>query len=650
MRCYLLTILVESTSWLKWIFCNFTLLSCSIPVQGQTNPKALKLVEEGKKQLEKQKPEQAIKSFESAISLDPSYREAYLELYQIHLNQNNISKAAQTLEQAAKSVSSGKPSILFSLAQLEMSHGIYAEAAKHYSDYLALNSKDSLTRKKAELMLIKANYAIEHIKDSLPVEFKSLNHLINTKVPEYLPSLDAAASTLVFTRRTNSQEDLYISHLIKGDWSTPEAWPRNSANNEGAHVISADGKTIVFTGCGWEDSYGGCDLYISELKLGRWTTPRNIGPAINSRAWESQPSLSANGRSLYFVSDRPGGVGGYDIWKSIKLRNGWSRPTNLGPHVNTGWDEFSPFLHADDISLYFRSDGRPGYGLQDLYLSKKTLNGDWNEAINLGYPLNNYADQGALVVTLDGTTAYFTKQEISASNQLIQSDIVRFNLPALIRANPCIYIEGKVEEKHTNQVLANVPITIAGGINLNRKDTVYSDSEGNFLLVVPAEQTYQVHVQWNGYNLYSDRIFADHHLQELDTLRHIIKLEKLESSDTIPTQPIILRNVLFALNSANLLTESYHELDALADLLKTQPELKVSIHGHTDSTGNAEVNLNLSRQRAQSVYQYLITKGIVEQRLSYQGFGAGRPIKENSSEEGRQQNRRVEFVLSKKSK
>ncbi|MDZ4710453.1 MAG: tetratricopeptide repeat protein, partial [Saprospiraceae bacterium] len=409
---------------------------------GQTNPKAVKLFKDGQDLMNKKKTYQAVKSFESAIALDPGYRDAYLELYQFYFNQGNMIKAMETLQRATHAVTIGKPSILFSLGQLELNHGMYAQASVHFTDYLALNTKDTLTRLKARSYLAKTTFSLANLQDSSSIQFAPLNASINTPAPEYLPSLDAAGTTLVFTRRTNNQEDLMISRWNAGIWSPPLSWPKNSPKNEGAHVISADGKTIVFTGCDWEDSYGGCDLYISEFIRDKWSNPRNIGTAINSRSWESQPSLSANGRILFFVSDRPGGSGGYDIWKSNKLLSGWSKPVNAGPGINTSGDEFSPCLHADGVTLYFRSEGKPGFGSQDLFFSQKTNKGTWAEAVNLGFPLNDHRDQGAMVVALDGYTAFYTLQLINQFNQIITSDLVTFQLPAKARANACRYIKG----------------------------------------------------------------------------------------------------------------------------------------------------------------------------------------------------------------
>jgi len=309
---------------------------------------------------------------------------------------------------------------------------------------------------------------------------------------------------------------------------------------------------------------------------------------------------------------------------------------------NTSGDEFSPFLHADGTTLYFRSEGKPGFGSQDLFFSQKLTDNTWAEGVNLGFPLNDHRDQGAMVVALDGQTAYYTLQQMNQFN-----DLVTFQLPSKARATACRYIKGSVVDAQSGQLLPNLRITIAGGLDLGRKDTLFSDTEGYYLIVVPAQDAYQVHVQALGYNLYSDRIVSGQSVRDGDTLHHLIKLERISPEDTLTAKPIVLHNVLFELNSYTLKSESYNELNVLVDLMEDHPEYSLAIHGHTDHTGESQANLILSRQRALSIYNYLISRHVASTRLSYEGFGDTRPIADNLTESGRLSNRRVEFVLKK---
>lgn len=614
---------------------------------AQTNPKALKWFEQAKSDLAKNKTSEAILKLEKAIESDPAYREAYLELFRIWQSLDKPIPAISVLQRAAQSVRSGQASLWYNLAQLELQQGWYTQAHEHFTTYLSLNSPDTAARSRASWLQSKARFALEHLKDSLDFQVRPLNALINTGDPEYLPSIDATGNLLVFTRRTGNQEDLWISPKRGGEWSVPSSWPGNSNHNEGAHVISADGKTIVFTACGLEDGFGGCDLYSSEFRQGRWTRPRNMGQAINSRAWESQPSLNSNGRILYFVSDRPGGLGGYDIWLSFRRPAGWTNPENAGPYINTVRDELSPCLHADGLSLYFRSDGWPGFGSQDLFISKKSREGSWSQPLNLGYPLNDHHDQGALVVSLDGKTAYYSDQKINSSNQLLASDIVTLTLPQAVRSLACTFLKGRISDLSTNAALSGTLVTLAGGEGLLIKDSVISDPEGEFLMVVPVNHSYQIHARLQGYNLYSERLVAGEAMTAMNALTHDIRLEGIKPGAEGPLRPVILENVLFETASFTLFPESHYELDALSELLKQNPSFGLAIHGHTDNTGDPEFNRVLSGQRAKAVYDYLLTRQIEPFRMTWEGFGDRRPIASNDSDEGRRKNRRVEFILSK---
>lgn len=614
---------------------------------AQTQTKAAKLFERAKSDISKNRTSEAILKLEEAIEEDPTYREAYLELFRIWQSLDKPAEAISVLQKAALSVRSGQAPLWYNLAQLELQQGWYAKAHEHFTTYLSLNTPDAATRAKAAWLLSKTGYALEHLKDSLDFRFTPLKGMINTADPEYLPSLDATGKMMVFTRRTGNQEDLWISFLQAGAWSAPSPWAGNSNQNEGAHVISADGKTIVFTACGREGGFGGCDLYSSDFRQGRWTRPKNMGQVINSRAWESQPSLNANGRILYFVSDRPGGMGGYDIWMSFKGPAGWTPPVNAGPNINTEKDELSPCLHADGLSLYFRSEGWPGFGSQDLFVSRKSREGSWEQPLNLGYPLNDHRDQGAMAVSLDGKSAYYTDQRIGSSNQLLASDIIRLELPQPFRSLACTFIRGRISDLSSNAALPGALVTLAGGEGLFIKDSVVSDPDGEFLLVVPLQHAYQIHVKLDGYNLYSERLVTKEEVAAGYERTHDIKLEQIRPGVEEPLKPVVLENVLFETASFILLPESFNELDGLSELLKQNPSFSLAIHGHTDNTGDPEFNRTLSGQRAQAVYNYLLTRQIEASRMTWEGFGDRRPIASNDSEEGRSRNRRVEFILSK---
>ncbi|MEP7322607.1 MAG: OmpA family protein [Saprospiraceae bacterium] len=623
----------------------FLVLLCPALSFIQPTPKAIKLYQKAQKELQNNKPDKAIEYLQSAIDLDPAYKDAHLALYTIYLAKNEIDPALKHIGLAANAGDRDQARLFFNGGKIAFQYGKYTESKQFLNSYLKLNSKDTLTRSTAIHIQESNDYALSHIKDVkpfAPVFLKS----INTSMPEYLPSIDASGHHLVFTRRIQGQEDLFIANGEDTTWNSIVPWPQNTLENEGAHVISADGKTIVFTRCDGKDGMGSCDLYISEFKNTSWTKPVNIGAPVNSTYWESQPSLSANGRTLYFVSNRPGGKGGYDIWISFKTGKTWSRPMNAGNTINSSWDELSPYIHPDGSHLYFRSNGWPGFGSFDLFVSIKNELNHLEKPINLGFPINDYKDQGAMTVDLTGSRAYLTIQSVDNNNALVSSDIVSFNLYKEVSSSPCIFIQGKIKDVGTESPIPGAKIVFSSELHPNRNDSITSDQEGEYLIVLPRQDKVQLYCVAESFNFYSDRILIDS--VSNSRIHYDIGLSRVTDAPAMNlAKPIVLKNVLYEYASATLLKESFTELDKLIEYLNANPLIKMDIMGHTDNTGNAMTNLTLSKQRAKSVYDYFLSKNINQARMTYQGFGDTKPIMANDSEINKSLNRRVEIKLSK---
>ena len=223
-------------------------------------------------------------------------------------------------------------------------------------------------------------------------------------------------------------EDFYESSKVDNSWKPAKSLPGdiNTNLNEGAQNISQDGEWLIFTGCNFPEGYGSCDLYISYLTPQGWSAPENLGENINTESWESAPSLSPDKRDLYFASNRPEGMGKSDIYVCHRNPDGtWSAPENAGPEINSAGNESCPFIHADNQTLYFTSDGHPGYGGDDLFLVKKLQGGKWSDAENLGYPINTIENEGSLVIASDGKTAYYASDRSDSKGGL---DLYTFEL------------------------------------------------------------------------------------------------------------------------------------------------------------------------------------------------------------------------------
>lgn len=584
----------------------------------------------------------AAQFLEDAVAADPSFQFAFVQLADIYKLKRSFEKARsnylkaieiQTVPLAAR--------VYYSLGEAELNSGQYADAGKHFSLFkTTYKGKDQEMVLKAEKYIRDCNFAavaIQKPEKYIPI---NLGPAINTKDREYLPALTADGSTLIFSRTADGNEDFYISRKVNKEWKTaiPLSDKINTRFNEGAQSISPDGMYLFFTGCNRPDGFGSCDLYVSHKNGNQWDTPFNLGSVVNSSSWDSQPAVTPDGNTLYFVSNRPGGTGGYDIWKTTLNGEGeWSKPVNLGPDINTIYDENTPFIHPDGKTLYFSSNGWPGMGSMDIFYSRAQADGKWGKPVNIGYPINTFNEESGLMVSPDGTEGYFSS---IIRDGLGDMDIYRFKLPEAAKPLPITYVKGIVRDKETRGYLeAKVQV-----VNLKTKETKFNDftskDNGEFLAVMPLGSTYAFNAIADGYLFYSEN-FELNQAKPGQPYVLEIYLEKLK-----PGANVVLKNIFFDTNKSELLPPSITELTNLLQLLQANTSVKIEIQGHTDNEGNAEANQALSVQRSKAVYDYLITNKVNPQRLTFKGFGATKPISSNDTPAGRQQNRRTSFIIT----
>lgn len=535
------------------------------------------------------------------------------------------------------------------LGELHTMSGYYSAAVDSYEDYLEIIKKTGRVSaiEQAEQLLLQARTAAQLAADPYPFTPTPLGPGVNTRESlEYFPTLSIEGSRLIFTRRVNRQrEDFYQSSLMPdSSWSEAKPLPGiNTDLNEGAQSVSADGKYLVFTGCGRRGGMGSCDLYFSDRIGDRWSEATNLGPAINTSASESQPSLSRDGQLLFFASNRPGGLGGDDLYVSGRKGDGsWSQPVNLGKTINTDGNDRYPFWAADNKTLYFTSTGRPGMGGADLFKTAVNDSNRWEAPVNLGYPINTPGEETNLFIALDGKSAYFSK---GVDNDI---DIYTFELPEELRPDPATYISVKVVDDATGQPLV-ATVRLQQQTGRGRVATSTTDRTGRYLTVLPSGVDYGFSVERDGYLFYSDRftLTGDHSVSNPFDL--IIRLQPVTKDavveDAEEDGAIVLKNVFFETGSASLLPLSTEELDRLVSLLSNQPEVNVEIAGHTDDVGSEEDNQQLSERRALSVKTYLESQGVRAERISAVGHGESHPVADNDTEEGRARNRRTTFRL-----
>ena len=522
--------------------------------------------------------------------------------------------------------------------------GDYLKAISLLDKFNSLAPKNFSLVKKSKKIIENASFAIEAMKNPLKIAPVSLGKGVNVFHSQYFPSLTADREMMVFTgyNRNNQDENLYVSYWKNKMWTYPVSLSSqiNSAENEGTAAISADGRTIVFTACNTQSGFGSCDLYVSYKKGDMWPKAINLGENINTREWESQPSLSADGSILYFVSDRRGGIGKRDIYVSKKDSTGeWSLAQNIGNEINTVEDEISPFIHPNGISLFFASDGYPGLGGMDLFFSEK-INNVWSVPENFGYPINTTRDQVSLFITADNKKGYYSleqNQDDAQRNSLLyQFDIPQNLAKKIKKAN---VVKGVVSDSKTKKKLG-ADIEVYNLKNNNLESKIHSDDKtGEYMNVLAQGGNYGLFVNKPGYFFKS--IAFDYSDENDSTAKYFdIMLEPLQKNNKE-----ILNNIYFDSGKYDLKLESTPELEKLTRLLKINPTIVIEISGHTDDVGKDSENLVLSKNRAKSVFDYLIINGIASDRMKAAGYGESIPALPNISDENRMKNRRIEIKI-----
>ena len=580
--------------------------------------------------------EEGIVELQKAIKIQPDYTQAKELLGEYFFALKKYDDAIAILESSANDKDfSARSVFLLSEIFLKNNNG---EKAKLYAEkYIARKDKVPNAAAKASQTILNANFAIEAKKNPVPFNPKNLGASINTKANEYFPYLTPDGKVFTFTRMDGRQEDLFYANRDDSVFSNAMSYGNNvnTDDNEGASAMDAQGNFLFVTACNRMDGYGSCDIYYSVKQNNIWTAPQGIGKPVNTGAWEAQPSFSSDGSALYFASNRPGGFGGRDIWVSYLDTNmKLSEPKNLGPNINTKYDDQCPFIHADNQTLYFTSNGWPGMGNGDIYISRKTDTG-WTKAVNIGYPINTENDDNGMTVSFDGKTAFLSSSRAGGFGGL---DLYSFELPENMQPKKTTYIKAVVKDAKSKQLL-NASYSI---IDLDTKKEVYkgNTSNGKFFVSIELNKNDALQIQKEGYLFYSQNINLKETTTETKPYEIEVLLEPIAANSKIT-----LNNVFFDFDKNELKQESFVELDKLADLLKKNPTVKIEISGHTDNKGDKKYNLTLSQKRAESVVNYLVQKGIAAARLVAKGYGDTMPIAPNDTEENKAKNRRTEVKV-----
>ncbi len=609
---------------------------------GKVSQKAGDLYGQAYEEATEKRYADAIKHLNEALAIEPKFVDVFLSRAGIYAEMKNYTASVNDFETALKMDSVYSKTYLLPFSISLAGIGKFRQALDAVTEFLSNPKLNQQSIKAGNYRRSAYQFAIDYEQKHPSANYVfapyNLGDSINSSALEYFPSLTIDGKKIIFTRRMNNDEDFYESSLINDRWSEakPLGGKVNTNLNEGAQNISQDGQLLVFTGCNYPEGEGSCDLYYSVRTNTGWSEAKNLGTSINTEFWESSPSLSPDKKDLYFSSNRPGGFGGKDIWVSHRLPNGkWSTPENLGEAVNTSGDEGCPFMHADNQTLYFNSNGHTGYGMTDLFYSKKVNDSSWVMAENLGYPINTIDDEGSLIVAADGKTAYYASDGNDTRGGL---DIYRFELRQDIRPLKTLWVKGKVFNQKTKEGLPSA-VELADVKTGNVISKLQTDEDGNYLVTLPVGKEYAFNVNRKGFLFYSDNFsLLDKDIDSVFTID--IPLQPIEKGANI-----VLKNIFFETNKYNLRPESMAELNKVVALLNDNPNLKIQIDGHTDNVGQPKDNLLLSENRAKAVVGYLLNKGIGQQRLSYKGFGASKPVADNATEKGKSLNRRTELSV-----
>lgn len=613
--------------------------------QDSISSKAKKAVENGKESAAFGRYDEAIEYFEDAVRISPNYTTANLNLAKLYQNYSkDYSKAAAVYENVIAAYPELLNS-RFNAANCYFLLNELGKAEEHIDVYIA--DAHATDKGMWMAKLLKSNIAFSREALANPVAFQPINlgPTVNSDKAEYFPAITADNEWIYFTVMEGSNryadENIYTSKYEGEKWLEREKLGTsiNTDYNEGAHSISPNGKYLLFTSNGKRGgNFGSTDIYMAKKVGNSWKDAINIGEIINSRYWESQPFFTADSKSLFFVSaDRKDGLGDSDIYVSHLGEDGkFGTPINLGPTINTKGKEQRPFLHPDGTTLYFASTGHPGMGNGDIFMSKKDADGNWGTPINLGYPINTHGEELGIYVTTNGNVAYIASDRPEGFGK---TDIYSFELPVAAQPEMVVYVKGRVTDAESGDAIS-CPIKIYDQSTGEVYTSLSSDPiNGAFLVTLPVNQDYAYEAIAEGYLPHSES-FSLEKISNESAFEIAVVLQPIQEG-----KEFVLNNIFFESGSYELKVTSESELLRLVKYMEQLPDLLLEIGGHTDDVGSDTANQTLSENRAKAVHDFLISKGVDASRLSYKGYGESKPLVANDSDANRAINRRTAFKV-----
>jgi outer membrane protein OmpA-like peptidoglycan-associated protein len=606
-----------------------------------------------------------------------------------YLKVGEAEKALPFLKKAYELDEAINVEIEYMLGEAYQATGKSENAVKMYETFLGRFNKSQITPEavaKVNKRISECKVAQELVSNPVKAVIENVGPIINSPYPDYTPVINADESIMMFTSRRPGNiggrkgayldqeelfdyEDIYTSTRVDGKWTTPVnlGAPVNTIDHDAAIALSPDGNTLFL----YKD-VGNGDIYISKKEGLNWTKPRSISSKINTSKYnEPSVSITADGKMIYFSSDRPGGYGGLDIYSStLDAKGNWSDPINLGPKINTADDEDSPFIHPDGVTLYFSSKGHATMGGYDIFRATKLSQRAWSEPENLGYPINTTNNDVYFVLSADNKHGYYASQKTGGYGK---HDIYLITMPkaedvekiktasatvlpgtgtpadapkklatvAVQKAKSSVTVlKGVVRDELTKQPIEAEISLVNNKTGTKVTDVKSNSATGAYLMILPPGSDYGISVSKTGYLFHSENFLVT------DTAEYAEIVKDVDLKKASVGTRIVLRNIFFDFDKATIRPESNAELEKLLKVMQDNPTMKIEISGHTDNKGSAEYNQKLSESRAQAVVVWLTRKGIAKTRMTFAGYGLSRPIASNDTDQGRQLNRRTEFEIT----
>ncbi len=637
----------------------------------EKSKKAEKLVKEATEEIKLKHFLPANGLLKKALEIEPEYAQAYFLLGLINVKRvdYNVKAAEQYFTKAIELCPAIDVYAYYYLGDIYFGAKKYDLAAKNFKMFL----KD-VEKIKDDKDYNDANekYSIVKFFDkgtSKPMPFKPKPVMgVSSPLDEYLAIISPDNELALYTRRIEMKQKTvftaadpkFIERFMiskrkpDGEFDNGEymPFPFNQQNNEGGATLTIDNRELFYTVNKLDaKKYMNGDIYTSKFEHGQWTDIKPLGPNVNlPNSWESQPSVSSDGKTLYFISDRPGGFGGYDIYKSTRDENGeWGKAVNMGKTINSPGNEKSPFIHSDSHTLYFASSDREGddgqyykghlgFGGYDVFYSKMNDDGTWERPKNIGYPINTEADETSFFVSTDGRTAYV------ASNKIVGGpggwDLYSFDLYPEARPEKVSLIKGEVKLSDKKDEEIEAKVELKNAVTRKVTEIPVNKETGQYVAAIKFDNDYILTVKKENYAYESKYISAADTVKPVPVVFEVKPIEKGTS--------YTINDIYFESDKYDLNDKAKLVIEGFAEFLKDHPLLSVEIQGHTDNVGNPDYNLFLSDDRARAVYDYIVKLGGDSKRLSFKGYGRTRPIDSNDTEKGRARNRRTEFFILNK--